>query len=772
MKINIISLIVLFLILLVPFTLATCTLTLNPPLVEGDTATVTATCSAPAEQSQSYVMNWTNATGHEIQIDTGTTPAIKNTDFFETFSIPSDYTSVNGTALNVNMTGTELEGTATATISTAGTSDLIISDISITSEYFIGKYGAISFTVRDNNAETISNAQCIVDIVDGNNLPIISSGGVVPSQGNGIIVFSQFLTDNAFIESNQYKWDISCACFNASDFSSNYPGFCYNSTGQKINQFADGETQYPFTIIDVADKMIVNKTVDTTVGTGIWVENSLGYRVNMTESLPVKYQEDINWSVYNQSDGMAFLTAGEKFRFCMYVNNTFDGLEHIKLNYLHLNRNPGATVNVLNVDGSLMDSQNVLYNAIDVGNYEKCGNWLLIPPYIKGQNNYKVNIHMSVEGYEQNFEIISNRFTIFGEKETADYIPLIDITNVSTNYLGATATACDNIEVTMTYNFHGDEEDVFIAEYCFEQTDDDYLAGCYKTEINPDFGDNKVIFENITLPYFQSSGEAEVYIHIHKQIEHEKSYLVGYGDIEPNNIFTIAVDHSDTCKYSQNYKQELELRGVEALEGIENKTGTFKMEVNCPSHAFAGGNIVCDITAQVEDSQEVEKEVDFTCQISNATGTWSTINWNQMVNRTAITVSKSFAIPSEFEDGTSYTLQCYGDYYNLGSRRDSFSDTFTIASLRSSSTWFSFNGISSRLQELYENLPAFAKQIIKIAVTLFIILIFLLPLYFLFLYDKETSEIEWNKVIPFLIVFFVGIIILITVILYITRNFI
>jgi hypothetical protein len=119
------------------------------------------------------------------------------------------------------------------------------------------------------------------------------------------------------------------------------------------------------------------------------------------------------------------------------------------------------------------------------------------------------------------------------------------------------------------------------------------------------------------------------------------------------------------------------LRQTQALEGINSKTGTFHMDVACPSGGEIGEDLSCIITAYVEDSQTVQKEVDFTCYITDGSQTYSSLNFNHMVTRTPSSISKNFAIPLGFNPGQQYVLQCHADYYNLGSRRDSFYDTFT-----------------------------------------------------------------------------------------------
>lgn len=122
---------------------------------------------------------------------------------------------------------------------------------------------------------------------------------------------------------------------------------------------------------------------------------------------------------------------------------------------------------------------------------------------------------------------------------------------------------------------------------------------------------------------------------------------------------------------------KFEERSVEALEGIENKTGTFHLDVDCPSTGTVGSDMDCTITAYIEDQQIVQKEVDFTCYISDGTIHYSSNNFNQMITRNAVSIKRSFAIPSGFNSGQQYVLQCHADYYNFGSRRDSFYDTFT-----------------------------------------------------------------------------------------------
>ncbi len=244
---------ILFVILFgVPLVNAVCTVTLDSTdYVEGEIVEADMTCSTGGERSQSYTLNWTNATGQQIHIDIGTTPSTTNTLFSETFSIPSNYVAVNGTKLNVNMTGSGLEGTDSATVSTAGVTNLIITDVVISSSFLVGRFGALDFKVIDSSGNAVSNAQCIIDIVDENDLPLAPAGGKipVPSQGDGKVLYSLFFDENFVEEEITYKWDIACTCLNTTGSTSSEMGVCTDgSNGDRITSFKHGETQFPFTI--------------------------------------------------------------------------------------------------------------------------------------------------------------------------------------------------------------------------------------------------------------------------------------------------------------------------------------------------------------------------------------------------------------------------------------------------------------------------------------------------------------------------------------------
>lgn len=119
-------------------------------------------------------------------------------------------------------------------------------------------------------------------------------------------------------------------------------------------------------------------------------------------------------------------------------------------------------------------------------------------------------------------------------------------------------------------------------------------------------------------------------------------------------------------------------RLVNATEDIANKTGTFRFEVDCPRGKI-GSTMRCIITAQVEDGTGLQKEVDFDCFIDENGAKISLVNFNKMitVDEPSI-ILKDFLIPNNFTDESTHTLKCEANYYNFGSRTDTFSTTFKV----------------------------------------------------------------------------------------------
>jgi len=152
-------------------------------------------------------------------------------------------------------------------------------------------------------------------------------------------------------------------------------------------------------------------------------------------------------------------------------------------------------------------------------------------------------------------------------------------------------------------------------------------------------------------------------------------------------------------------------RSAVALEDIAGKTGTFKLSVDCPNEAIIGSPMKCSITGQIEELQLVQKEVDFTCYITDGVNRYSSINFNQMVTRNGTFTEREFLVPNSFAGDTQSTLQCHADYYNLGSRRDSFSDTFTTRIASKGSAGASVGGDTGEPKEPIEAIKQGFKEL-------------------------------------------------------------
>jgi len=313
-----------------------------------------------------------------------------------------------------------------------------------------------------------------------------------------------------------------------------------------------------------------------------------------------------------------------------------------------------------------------------------------------------------LEGVEENV-----LYSIFweGTAPTIDIIaPNFEITNISTV---TTGVACGPVVHTVTYDnilsdTSGDfEEERYIVKGCIEDTTNDYYIDCVDFEIQPDSGSDQTINFATTLPYTPANVSSGIDVWIYELDENNlDAECLHCGELvdrssgdDWSDAFTINTTTNESCKYTKrtitweddemynNYLSRVASessstssgRSADALEGIENKTGTFHLDVACPSTGTIGSDMNCTINAYVEDSQTVQKEVDFTCYISDGITEYSSVNFNQMITKTPVAINQTFAVPSSFAEGTSYVLQCTADYYNLGSRRDSFYDTFTTS---------------------------------------------------------------------------------------------
>lgn len=612
-----IKLLILMLILLINSVTATCTVTFDKTsYAPTETVTATILCNQhPSESTKSYTLNWTNSSGDQIELDTGTTPKADGTNyFFETYVLSSGYSG----AINTTLQGTGLEGTDGANVTGASSNSLIVSSITFSSseQLYLGKNLGIGFILKDENAKKINNAICTVAIDDGDNLPIVEAKKVMVYNGKGQADFE--LTDNAFGEGKDYKVVVRCVCGITSTSSA-----CFDENGTEVSS-SIGEGSDTFTLNTY---LTVNTVVDRSLyymKEEIFICSNVT-NVNLTTRIPMKifYQIRCSAGIDTDSDTDRVLIA----------SNPEDESEE-----------RGISTNTTQM---------------------QCKRFIIPEPkYLQGQNSecyasssvWVLNdLREPVTGYFTTspvFNLSSDELNLNPDWEQISTNKFNTIINLSAvKYRQFNGGGIGNIDLMLSEAMQGSIDS-------FKQ----YSGGTTRIE---DFISAKYI-KNITAT--NSSGSSVTAV-----LE-----FLSDGCLE---IALRSIDISSTGFYNITIEfNDWEERQSDALEGIENKTGTFHLDVNCPSSGIIGSNIACIITAYVEDSQTVQKEVDFTCHISDGTSQYSSVNFNQMITQNAVSLSRNFAIPSTFSDGTQYVLQCYADYYNLGSRRDSFYDTFTASS--------------------------------------------------------------------------------------------
>ncbi len=615
----------------------------KPDYKLGEIAIFEMTITAGNEKSRAYTVNWTNATGWQIELDSGTTPSSTTpplNEFFEEFLIPTNYITLYGNNLTANLTGTNLDESESSTVSVVGVNDLIIESINVTSPNFMGKNLGISAKVT-NSSDGVVGAICEIDIETIDGLSIVT-GPEFLSQSGGDIDQNFFIDSNVFDKGTQYLADINCFCDSGQNTG------CYSGVNNITN--ADGDAKKSFLIKDLGTSMVNDKWYNDTDFTSdfvtgdypaVWLENSLEGKVEIVDGPARLNQDAVNWTLFNNTilgnsslNGEGFVFAGRPASLCLLINNSFSEEKFITINQVSFDDDTlEQHFFPLNIDTleQIDPEENIMRTSIKPsetdGILQRCSEEFIIPDHVFGGNDIDINFHLHVEGFEQAIELESDEFSLYGQKLNESFVPIIDIQNISTTGI-AIYNACTKIDVVMEYNFFGSDEETFFAEYCFENTDKDVLRGCFVKEISADRGENKVINDTLKIPYFETTGQAEVTISIFPT--EEKISLddrIGFGDFEPSNTFNVTKNSSLSCLYSQNLDQETQYLQFRELEEISNKTGTFRTSIICPSTADRGSNIRCQLRATLEDPQLVQEETGFTCFIEQDSIKYSQIKF-------------------------------------------------------------------------------------------------------------------------------------------------
>lgn len=611
-------------IFLISFAVADCTLTLDETnYVEGEIVDVDGICDSGSEKNQAYTINWTNATGFVLESDTGTTPSTINTLFSETFIIPSGYVATYGNTLNATMTGTTLEGTDSSTISTSSISDLIISNIVISSSFLIGKFGALDFIVKDNNGDAISNAQCIIDIVDENDLPLSPAGGktIVPSQGDGKVLYSLFFDETFVEEGKSYKWDIACACLNATDITTSTIGICNNGNdGNRVLNFKDGESQFPFTMNSwISVNTVVDKTEYTPKQTIFICSNVTNTRTTRTP-LHIFHQVRCSAGVDNDDDVDRILIIT-------------DGLNYDERG----------------IDANKTQMQCKEFVIPEIRHFEgvtsECT--ATTTTWVVNERDEKIS------GYETAssiFNITSDELNMPVDWEKIANYTFNTIINLSdSRYADWNGTGIGSI-------------DIVISSQRGEILDPRKTTSIPRVSLETLFLSNQI--KSITSTNLTGGTVTNVLEYLEDgKLEIELRNV----DISQNGFYNVTIVF-----------EEFEKRSTTALEGIENKTGTFAFSINADEDSREG-LITFSLSALLEISEQESVEGFFSCYVKNYKAE-TEIQFENAINKTsAFTTTRTLNVPNQLVG--IQTVQCDLGFIGFGNDKDTATDTFLIGSI-------------------------------------------------------------------------------------------
>lgn len=614
-------------VLALPLVNSVCTLTLDKQVYnQGDTATVTGNCDENSEKNIDYIIHWGNETNATIEQDTGTTPSVAGTNFFETYIVPADYVAVNGTILNVNLTGTGLEGIDSATVQAATSSSLIISSVVFTEKIYLEKVAGISFTIKDENDQLISNAVCDGILEDGNNFPL--SAGVEITTRNGHGAFSRLISQDTFKEGSNYLAIIQCTCGISSTGTA-----CFNETGGEVTTSA-GTISAPFSTLTW---LTVNTIVDKTnyvMKKEIFISANVT-NVDFASRIPLEITHQVRCSAGIDNDD-------DLDRILIIHDDAMPDKRGISSGTTQIQSKKFMIPEVNYLQGRTSQC----YASTEVRALDKIGRIL---------STYVTTSPV--------FNITSTELNLDPDWSLSDRT-LNSIINLS-KFTEINGTGIGDIDIRLRGGF----EEIYI-----ERAMD--LFNLIKNVTVRNTSSTLTEGVDFVLEFLEDDNI---------EIEIRNVPLTNTGT-EWWNITLEFYDHLLNNTLLQD-------RQAAALESIENKTGTFHLDVDCEASWGIGTAIPCVITAQVEDTQLVQKEVDFTCYIHENGEKISALNFNKMVTRTPFTITKSFLIPNSFGKNTEHTLQCEARYYNLGSRTDFFFDTFLAKDFSSGGVTPSVGGV-------------------------------------------------------------------------------
>ena len=260
----------------------------------------------------------------------------------------------------------------------------------------------------------------------------------------------------------------------------------------------------------------------------------------------------------------------------------------------------------------------------------------------------------------------SDEFHLYGEVQGTDFVPIIDVKNLSTTAFNTKQDACTQINVTINYDYFGAIEEEFTIEYNFEQTDIDVIVKTIRKLTKPDSGKNNNITDTFFLPFVEHSGNAEVFV----EIFNKDDIIVGFGDTEPHNTFNITADLSDGCRYRDNPNQFLQARQARALEGINSSAGTFDFSISAAD--TTGGSTVVQGAGLTGEGNTLNRDVQIQCWTVGYKA--STLKTFETYVTNTFSFTESVDVPSDL--GT-YTMRCLSVDRYFGEDATPATDTFS-----------------------------------------------------------------------------------------------
>lgn len=595
------------------FVSASCVVTLDKTsYVAGETATAAMSCSTNPEKNTDYTLTWSYQNGTIVETDSGTTPNTVNQLFYQSYTIPSSWP--NGIYLNASMNGTGLTITQNDSANVTGVGGGGSATLEITNTTFGGGYlGLVSSVKATITDET--GKKISGGLCDISALSNDESQVLLEAYSTivgGMIGLSDVLPPTRFKEGTDYAYEIECFCGSLGSSTE-----CIDEDGNSINNSVGSAKNFFTTKTYLTLNTVVN-------GETFNMKDFITICVNVTN---IDYPERIPIEIDYQAR-------------CSVGTDNNNDLDRILI------FSDGQSYDKRGISASTTQMQCKKFIVPEVREYEGNNNTCYASSnvWVIGENGERILGYPTTSPL---FYINSTELNLKVDWAQTSNLTFNSIINLSADSFSSwNGSNYGNIDIQLISSDEINDPDlrqiingVDLNNFLISK----YIKSVTVTNLTGD----------IVPSYLEFNDDGNLEIELRNQNLNQSGWY---------NLTVVFNDYEE--------------RTAVALEGIENKTGTFHLAVDCPSYAAAGSDITCQISARVEDSQIVQKEVDFTCYLYDGISNYNSLNFNQMINHTLFTTNKTISVPSTFTGTQNYIFQCEAGYYNLGSRIDYFYDSF------------------------------------------------------------------------------------------------